>query len=339
MSAQPPFARATIKDVAAAAGVSRSTASRALSGNGYAAPGVREKVREVARELGYVVDVTARSLKQRTSRSIGVLVSDLRNAFYAELASGIGAEARLMGRSIVLVDLHGVAEDELEAAETLVASRVAGVIATPVSADLAPFLGRLGVPLVEVDRRFNPSGTDAVVVDNRAAARETTARLLGLGHTRIALLIDETEWTTGSERQQGYLDAFAARRARVDESLVVRAGWDAAAATDAAIELLSRTDPPTAVFTANNVLAEGVWRATQRLGLAVPEQLSIVAFDDAPWMSMVGPGLSVRRQDTLGLGAAAVRTLVERVETPGAPVQTLVLPTTFVDRGSVAAPR
>lgn len=339
MSAQRPFARATIKDVAAAAGVSRSTASRALSGNGYAAPEVREKVREVARELGYVVDVTARSLKQRTSRSIGVLVSDLRNTFYAELASGIGAEARHSGRSIVLVDLHGVAGDELEAAETLVASRVAGVIATPVSDALAPFLSRLGVPLVEVDRRFDPSGTDAVVVDNRAAARETTARLITLGHTRIALLIDETEWTTGAERQQGYLDALAARKIRADDSLIVRAGWDTAAATDAAVALLSRAERPTAIFTANNVLAEGVWRATQKLGLHVPGDLSIVAFDDAPWMSMVDPGLSVRRQDTLGLGAAAVRALIERVEDPDAPVQTLVLPTSFVDRGSIAPPR
>jgi DNA-binding LacI/PurR family transcriptional regulator len=331
MSGGHPIARATIKDVAAAAGVSRSTASRALS--------VREKVRAVARELGYVVDVTARSLKQRTSRSIGVLVSDLRNTFYAELASGIGAETRHTGRSLVLVDLHGVADDELEAAETLVASRVSGVIATPVSAALAPFLARLGVPLVEVDRRFDPSGTDAVVVDNRAAARETTSRLLSLGHTRIALLIDETEWTTGAERQQGYLDAFAARKLRVDESLIVRAGWDAAAATDTAVELLSRPQPPTAVFTANNVLAEGVWRATQRLGLSVPRDLSIVAFDDAPWMSMVEPGISVRRQDTLGLGAAAVRTLIGRVESPDSPVQTIVLPTSFVDRGSIAAPR
>lgn len=339
MSGQRPIERATIKDVAAAAGVSRSTASRALSGNGYAAPEVREKVRAVARELGYVVDATARSLKQRTSRSIGVLVSDLRNAFYAELASGIGAEARSTGRSIVLVDLHGVAEDELEAAETLVSSRVSGVIATPVSAELAPFLARRGVPLVEVDRRFDPSGTDAVVVDNRAAARDTTARLLELGHRRIALLIDETEWTTGDERQRGYLDALAARRIKPDDSLIVPAGWDAAAATEAALAVLSRADRPTAVFAANNVLTEGVWRATQRLGLAVPGDVSLVGFDDAPWMSMVEPGVSVRRQDTVGLGAAAVRALIGRVESPDAPVHTIVLPTAFIDRGSIASPR
>ena len=338
MNAHAPSGRSTIRDVAAGAGGSRSTASRALSGNGYAAPEVREKVRAVARDLGYVVDVTARDLKQRTSRSIGVLVSDLRNVFYAELASGVGVEARGNGRSIVLVDLHGSPEDEIEAAETLVSSRVSGVIATPMSAALSEFLSRRHVPLVEIDRRFDPHHTDAVVVDNRAAARETTAHLLGLGHKRIALLIDETEWTTGAERQRGYLDAFSSRKVKADSSLVVSAGWDADAATATATALLSRADRPTAVFAANNVLTEGVWRATQALGLSVPHDVSIVGFDDAQWMSMLKPGISTRRQDTLALGATAVRTLLERIENPGGPVHTIVLPTTFVDRGSVGPP-
>ncbi|WP_106816383.1 LacI family DNA-binding transcriptional regulator [Microbacterium timonense] len=334
-----PFARPTIREVADAAGVSRSTASRALSGNGYAAPEVRERVRAVAKELGYVVDVTARSLKQRTSRSVGVLVSDLRNVFYAELASGIGEEARAHGRTLVLVDLRGDGSDELEAAEALVASRVSGVIATPVSKELSGFLSRIGVPLIEVDRRFDAEGTDAVVVDNRAAARDTTSRLLKAGHERIALLIDETEWTTGDERQRGYLDALAARKVRVDETLIVQAGWDADEARAAAERILSRPDRPTAVFAANNVLTEGSWRAAVALGLDIPSDVSLVGFDDAPWMSMVEPGVSTRSQDAGALGATAMRALLERIDTPDSPVRTIVMPTRFVDRGSIAPPR
>jgi DNA-binding LacI/PurR family transcriptional regulator len=334
-----PVTRPTIREVADAAGVSRSTASRALSGNGYAAPEVRARVRAAAKEIGYVVDATARSLKQRTSRSVGVLVSDLRNPFYAELASGIGEEARAHGRTLVLVDLRGEGADELDAAEALVASRVSGVIATPVSAQLSGFLQRIGVPLIEVDRRFDAEATDAVVVDNRAAARDTTARLVAAGHTRIALLIDETEWTTGEERQRGYLDALAARRIRVDDSLIVPAGWDAEEAMTAARSILSRSDRPTAVFAANNVLAEGTWRAASALGLSVPDDVSIVGFDDVPWMSMVTPGVSTRSQDAGSLGATAMRALLERIDAPEAPVRTIVMPTRFVDRGSVAAPR
>lgn len=335
---RPAFARPTIREVADAAGVSRSTASRALSGNGYAAPDVRERVRAAAKELGYVVDVTARSLKQRTSRSVGVLVSDLRNVFYAELASGIGEEARAHGRTLVMTDLRGDSADELEAAEALVASRVSGVIATPVSRELSGFLSRIGVPLIEVDRRFDAEGTDAVVVDNRAAARDTTARLLKAGHERIALLIDETEWTTGAERHRGFLDALAAKKVRADDSLVVQAGWDADEAMAAAKRILSRTDRPTAVFAANNVLTEGTWRAAASLGLTVPDDVSIVGFDDAPWMSMVTPGVSTRFQDAGALGATAMRALLERIETPDAPVRTIVMPTEFVDRGSIAPP-
>jgi len=335
---RPPFERPTIREVASAAGVSRSTASRALSGNGYAAPEVRERVRAVAKEIGYVVDATARSLKQGTSRSVGLLVSDLRNVFYAELASGIGEEARAHGRTVVLVDLRGNSPDELEAAETLVGSRVSGVIATPVSADLSAYLSRIGVPLIEVDRRFDAESTDAIVVDNRAAARDTTMRLIDAGHRRIALLIDETEWTTGDERQRGYLDALKARKVPVDASLIVQAGWDAEEARAAAERMLSRSDRPTAVFAANNVLTEGTWRAASALGLRVPDDVSVVGFDDAPWMSMVDPGVSTRQQDAGALGAAALRALLERIESPDAPVRTIVMPTQFVDRGSVAAP-
>ncbi|WP_241245793.1 LacI family DNA-binding transcriptional regulator [Microbacterium sp. 4R-513] len=330
--------RATIRDVADAAGVSRSTASRALSGNGYAAPEVRERVRAAAKELGYVVDVTARSLKQRTSRSVGILVSDLRNTFYAELASGVVEEARAHGRTLVIVDLHGDPEDELEAAETLVSSRVSGVIATPVSAELSRFLRRIGVPLIEVDRRFDAETTDAVVVDNRVAARDITTRLLRAGHRRIALVIDETEWTTGDERLRGYLDALAAGRIRRDDALIVRAGWDAEDATAAAVRLLSLRDRPTAVFAANNVLTEGTWRAAHDLALRIPEDLSLVGFDDAPWMSMVQPGVSTQVQDAGALGATAMRALLDRLDTPDAPVRTIVMPTRFLDRGSISTP-
>src|SRR3954468_13083794 len=132
--------RVTIKEVAERAGVSRSTTSRALAGNGYVADAVRQRVRRAAEELGYVVDATARSLKQRSSRIIGVLVSDLRNAFYADLAYGAGRRAREAGLTMMLVDDGGRADEELEAAHAFVASRVAGVVFTPVSDAAAAFL-------------------------------------------------------------------------------------------------------------------------------------------------------------------------------------------------------
>ncbi|MEV4071053.1 LacI family DNA-binding transcriptional regulator [Nonomuraea fuscirosea] len=330
--------RPTIKDVAEAAGVSRSTVSRALTGRGYAASDVRERVLRAAAELGYVPDVMARTLKQQVSRSVGILVSDLRNPFYAELAAGASSEARERGYTMVLFDTSLSAQAESEAAEALVALRVAGVIVTPNSSAVSTYLSSHGIPVVEVDRQFAPGSTDGVVVGNRVGARTATAHLVGLGHRRIALFIDETDWTTGYERYQGYLEALSAGDIKVDPELVVSSGWDVADSRRRALDMLRGPDRPTAVFAANNVLAEGVWRAIAELGLSVPGDISLVAFDDSPWMSMVSPTVSAVSQDTFNLGATSVRRLDERIERPESDSVTTVLNVRLVQRESTAPP-
>ena len=333
-----PGRRATIREVAETAGVSRSTASRALTGHGYVAPQVRDRVREVARSLGYVPDATARHLRQQSSRSIGVLVSDLNNPFYAGLAAGISQQARKRQYTMMLADDGGSPETEVEAAEAFVALRVAGVVVTPVSAEISTYLARQHIPVVEVDRRFSAGGCDAVLVDNQSAAQQATTHLLDLGHREIALVIDEMHWTTGRDRLAGYQSAFAAAGVPFDDSLVVSAGWDVDAARVAVQKLLSRPKPPTAVFAANNVLAEAVWRAASELNFPIPERLSLVAFDDVAWMSLVTPGVTSVAQDPVALGEAAISQLVERIQAPHAPVRTVLLSASLVSRGSTAPP-
>jgi DNA-binding LacI/PurR family transcriptional regulator len=337
-SASAVNAWATIRDVAEAAGVSRSTASRALTGRGYVAPVVRERVRKAARGLGYVPDARARHLRRQVSQSIGVLVSDLRNDFYASLASGVGQQARDRQYTMMLADDSGSPEAEASAAEALVALRVAGVIVTPVSADVTTYLLRHSIPVVEVDRQFAMGVCDAVVVDNRRAAWEVTADLLKLGHRRIALVIDEMHWTTGRDRLAGYRAAFVDAGIPPDDSLVVSAGWDVDGAEQEAHALLSLAAPPTAVFAANNVLAQGVWRAAAHLGLEIARDLSLVAFDDVPWMSMVRPGITAIAQDPVAMGQAAVTQLLERIQSPAAPVRTVMLSPSVRTRGSSAPP-
>ncbi|KAB1132633.1 LacI family DNA-binding transcriptional regulator [Micromonospora sp. DT46] len=335
----PPARRPTIREVAETAGVSRSTASRALTGRGYVAPAVRDRVREVARSLGYVPDATARHLRQQASQSIGVLVSDLNNPFYAGLAAGISQQARKRQYTMMLADDGGSPEVEAEAAEAFVALRVAGVIVTPVSAEISTYLARQRIPVVEVDRQFSLGACDAVMVDNSSAARQVTSQLLDLGHRRIAMVIDEMHWTTGRDRLAGYRAAFAAAGVPFDDSLVVSAGWDVDAARIEAHKLLSRPEPPTAVFAANNVLAEAVWRAATELNLTIPDQLSLVSFDDVSWMSLVQPGVTAVAQDPVALGEAAISQLFERIQSPHAPVRTVLLSATVTSRGSTAPPR
>lgn len=337
--ASEPPRRATLKDVANAAGVSPSTTSRALSGEGYVAAGVRERVRREADRLGYVPHAAARELRKQVSRTVGVLVSDLRNTFYADFAAGVASSARRNGYTMMLVDDQGSAEAEMDAARAFVATRVAGVIVTPLSREVSDYLRAQRIPVVEADRQFSEGRCDAVAVDNESIARRVTEHLIALGHRRIALLIDEIAWTTGSDRAAGYRNALDEAGIGVDPSLVVTAGWDAAAARDSAIALLARRDHPTAVFAANNLIAEGVWRAASALGLRVPESVSIVAFDDSQWMSMVSPSVTAVAQDADALGEAAMGRVLARIANPDAAPETVLLEARLLPRGSTAAPQ
>ncbi|GAA2757305.1 LacI family DNA-binding transcriptional regulator [Actinopolymorpha rutila] len=328
-------ARATLADVAQRAGVSRSTASRGLTGRGYVAPAARERILLAAEELGYVPDGNARSLKARHTPAVGLLVSDLRNRFYAEVAAGASSVLRDEGYTIVLVDDTGSDPEEVAAARTVLAMRVAGVLVTPVSAAVSQLVARHGVPLVEIDRQFCRGECDAVLVDNVTGARELTEHLLGLGHRRIALLVNETGWTTSAGRIKGYHQAWAAAGREVPADGVEAVGFDPDQIEDKVGELLSRRRPPTAVFAANNVVAEAVWRQSARLGLRIPDDLSFVAFDDSPWMSMVSPGITTVAQPSVELGARAARLLLSRMAKPGRP-RTTRLDCPLIVRGSTA---
>jgi LacI family transcriptional regulator len=330
--------------VAEAAGASRSTTSRALSGTGYVSPEVRDRVRKAAKRLGYVPDAMARGLKQRSSNTIGLLVSDLRNFFYAQLASGASQAAKQRGFALMLTDTgaHEVdgpetgdpESDEIAAADVFLTQRVAGVIVTPVSATVTGYLSDRGVAVVEVDRSFGAKTADAVTVSNAEGATEATEHLISLGHRRIGLIIDELDWTTGRQRHAGYEAALRSAGLPVHEDLVVSSGWNADDARRAVIRLLQRPDRPTALFAANNVIAEGVWRAAADLDLRIPDELSVIAFDDAPWMSLVSPPVSTVSQNPYALGEAAVQQLVERLLAPDSPRRQVLLGTELVERGS-----
>lgn len=321
----------TLSDVAKAAGVSRSTASRALTGRGYAAPEVRDRVMGAAERLGYVPDANARSLKERSSRVVGLVVSDLRNHFYAELAAGASQALRERGYGMILFDDGGSSQQEFDAALTFLAIRAAGVLTTPVSGDATTFLAERGMPVVEVDRQFT-NNCDAVVVDNVGGARAATDHLLHLGHRRIALVTDETEWTTGIGRLDGYTHALRAAGLGTDSRQVVRCGFGADDAERVVGALLDNPKTaPTALFAVNNMVAEGAWRALQNRGITPPYGISVVGFDDLPWMSMTTPGLTTVAQPVFDLGIRAVDLLLsERREGPRA----VRLPTRLVVRGS-----
>jgi LacI family transcriptional regulator, galactose operon repressor len=323
----------TLADVAREAGTSASTASRALSGRGYVAPEVRRRLLAVADRLGYVPNLSARTLKQRTSRVVGVVVSDLSNQFYAALAAGIEQTLREAGYQMLLLGDNSDGVQELAGARTFLSMRAPGVIMTPASSAPADLLVTRGIPVVEVDRRLATSYCDAVVIDNERGARDGVAHLIEQGHERIGLLMAKTTWTTDAGRLAGYRAALAGASLPVDRRLVVKiAAHDANAA--ARIDRLIENERPTAIFAANNVLAEQAWRQLWRRRLRIPRDVSLVAFDDVPWMGMVQPAITAVRQPVFEMGRRAALLLLRRLEDPTCGRTVEVLEPRLVVRGS-----
>jgi LacI family transcriptional regulator len=327
----------TLTDIARAAGTSASTASRALSGRGYVSEAARARLVAAADRLGYVPNASARTLKQRTSRVVGVVVSDLGNQFYARLAAGIEQTLREAEYQMMLLGDNSESAEEIAGARAFLAMRARGVIMTPVSGDAAALLVAQGVAVVEVDRQLAASPCDAVVIDNERGAYDATAHLLALGHSRVALLVVDTEWTSDAGREQGFRKAHAEAGVDLDERLVARFPVHASHAKER-IERLLREDAPTAIFASNNLLAEQAWHVLRRRGLRLPDDVSLVGFDDVPWMEMVEPAITVVAQPTEELGRSAARLLLRRIDDPASPPRLDCLQPSLVIRGSTAPP-
>jgi LacI family transcriptional regulator len=338
MTELQPMRPVTLADLAREAGTSASTASRALSGRGYVSAEVRERLVAAADRLGYVPNASARTLKQRTSRAIGVVVSDLGNQFYGRLAAGIEQTLRAADYQMVLVADNASGAEELAGARTFLAMRAPGVILTPVDREASALLRRNGVAVVEVDRQLGTPPCDAVVIDNERGARDATAHLLAAGHRRIGLLVVDTDWTSDAGRLQGYRVAHAEAGIPLDERLIVRIA-PRAGDTDARIAALLDIEAPTAIFAANNLLAEHAWRVLRRSQLRLPDDVSLVGFDDVPWMEMVSPPITVVAQPTVEMGRRAAALLLRRLLDPSADPTVERLQPSLVVRGSTAPPK
>jgi LacI family transcriptional regulator, galactose operon repressor len=323
----------TLADIAREAGTSASTASRALNGRGYVSEAARDRLIAVANRMGYVPNASARTLKQRRSRVVGVVVSDLGNQFYARLAAGIEQVLREANYQMMVLGDNSEPTEEVAGARMFIAMRAPGVIMTPVGSGATELLRSQGVAVVEVDRRLAGVPCDAVVIDNERGGREATMHLAGLGHERIALLGVATNWTSDAGRLQGYRTGLRKAGLPFDKRLVVRIPLDAPD-TEARIAALLDERAPTAIFAASNTLAEQVWRVLRRRGLVMPGDVSIVGFDDSPWMEMVEPGITVVEQPTLELGRTAARLLLRRLRGPTHVPAVEILQPRLVVRGS-----
>jgi DNA-binding LacI/PurR family transcriptional regulator len=333
----------TIADVAARAGVSKATASRALSGGGYVAEDTRERVRAAAVALSYVAHSSAMSLATGRSLSVGVIMPSLHRWYFAELLSGIQEGLLASGHDLVL---YGVQEESAERArlfeEVLPGRRLDGIIGVGIQprADELERLMHVGSPLVCVGA-YGQGGVSTVSIDDESAARIATEHLIDLGHHDIAFLGGREDAATHAFgdglRVAGYRAAMDAAGLEdhirhAHGSPTIPGGYQAA------VRMLGdRQNRPSAFIAVCDEAAIGGMVAARRLGLSVPAELSIIGIDDHEQAEMFT--LTTVRQQPRAQGLAAVRLLMTRMTDPDAAPVRQVLPSELVMRASTGVPR
>ncbi|MDP9226345.1 MAG: LacI family transcriptional regulator [Actinomycetota bacterium] len=331
--------RATIKDVAALAGVSLKTVSRVINRETGVSDELVQRVERAVSQLDYRHNLAASNLRRglRTA-TIGVLLHDLRNSYSATLLRAIEDRTRARGIAVFSASLDDDDEREAALATDLISRRVDGLVLMPTSQDQSHLLPdiRAGLAVVAVDRLARGVDVDTVVADNAGGAREATAHLAAFGHRRIACLADRRSIWTSDERQQGYEQGLADSELPYDARLVVADLTSAEQSTAAVLALLQGEAAPTAIFAARNDLTIGAVRALRQLGLQ--GQVALVGFDDFPMADLVMPAITVMRQDVNAAGAQTADLLLTRVDGSTAMPKRVVIPTTKVVRGSGEIP-
>lgn len=326
----------SIVEVARAAGVSTATAGRVLGGYGQTSPASRTKVEEAAQRLGYRPNGLARSLIHGSTETVGVIVTDIGNSFFASAVRAVTDAVRAAGYEILLANTDSDPEAEQRALQVMWEKRVDGLVIAPQgpgSAERLRAMAEAGLPIVLLDRPLAAlPQADQVTINNTACARSAVGHLTRLGHRRIAVvseaarelerLVDAPAGEGEDEppsaaRLVGYLAALRRAGLDPDPALVVHSPYDRHAAERTVRRLLRRNPDVTAVFCTDNVLSSGAVAALQDSGRSCPEEISLVGFDDQDWTTLVRPRLTVVRQPRRELGTAAGRQLIARLTDRG----------------------
>ncbi len=328
----------TIKDVARVAGVSITTVSHVLNDTRFVSDELRTRVLAAMEELDYRPNVLARGLRRGETKTIGLVVPDNSNPFFAEIARTVEDVGFNAGYSVILCNSDDNLAKEAAYVEVLIAKQVDGVvfIASGSSQEHLAALSQQGVPYVVVDREIDGSLADVILVNNELGGYMATRHLIELGHQRIACITGPSQLTPSADRVHGYQRALREFGISEDEELVVPGDFRAQGGTVACEQLLQLGPPPSAIFACNDMMAIGVLRAARDAGLHVPGDLSVVGFDDIPLASVVSPALTTVAQPITELARHSVRFLLARMQSSheDRPTQRVVLEPQLVVRDS-----
>ena len=331
----------SIKDVAQLAGVGVSTASRVLRGEGYASAEVRKKVEQAAEELDYVANGPARSMRGGLTKTIGFLVYDILNPFFANLVAGVEEEAFQQGFNAIMCSTQPWKNPEREESyiQMLLQRRIDGLVTQHKfsSSKYIEMLERQGIPIVQLVSSQEGVTSDLVSCDTGQAAQELIRHLIQLGYRRIAALGPRFPSSMGGERLDSYMKALSEAGIEVCDELIALEGWRSRDGYNMVNTLLGRTNPD-ALFAFGPRIAVGAACALRDKGLRIPEDMALVCIDDFGMGSELDPFMTVARQPEVEMGRKAVQLLVDRIQkTYDGPPRKIDLPAKLIIRRSCGA--
>jgi LacI family transcriptional regulator len=332
--------RVTIVDVANHAGLSASTVSRALNKSGYVSEEAQRRIDQAIAELGYQPNWMARGLRGKPSSTIGLIIPDILNVYYTSLARSVASTLRSNDYALILCVSNEDPETDLDYLQTLWEKRVDGIIYThPARGHNSSFVRELanrGVPIVELNRQREKDVLDAILADNLQGAYQMVEHAISRGHRRIGIILGEAELTTTRNRLIGYRRALDDAGIAVDPDYICIGAFSREYGEETTCQLLQLAEPPTVIFAGNNRILVGTLCALQQHGLRVPEDISLVTFDDAEWLSVANPPITAVDIATDEMAQLAVDLLLRRIACPereGKPV-TYMLSTSLIERES-----
>jgi LacI family transcriptional regulator len=333
----------TIKDIAARAGVSISTVSRVINQTVPVDPATEARVHEAIEALGYRPNLLARSFRSNVTNTIGLLVPDNSNPFFAEMARVIEDAGFEEGYSVILCNSSLSQEKQVAYVDVLLAKRVDGIVMTSTGliegagacADIER-IRRAGVPCVVIDRDLGEADVDQLLVDNHEGGYLAGKYLIDHGHRQLACVVGPSDLTPSAGRIAGFQRAIEEAGTDLPPEAIVRGNGHHDSGSCAVDELLRRGVRFTAMFAFNDEMAIGVIGSLQRAGKRVPEDVSVIGFDDIPYANAIYPALTTVAQPITEMARTGVSMLLERIRHPGGEPRRVVLPTRLIERESVA---
>jgi LacI family transcriptional regulator len=335
-----PLFPMTLHDLAKELNLSIATISRALSRPEDVAQPTRQRVLAAVHRHGYTPNGTRRSLRTQQTRTIGIIISDIRNFFFSAVVKAIEDEARANGYTVLICNADEDSAKEEAALQLLLDRKVSGVIhcSTGANLDLLRAFHKSGAVLVDLDRESGLKNVDTVVVDNKLGAELATQHLLELGHVEIATISGPPHLSNARGRLVGFEDALRSHHIRVKKGYVQFGDFLQQSGYQCAQKLFSLRHPPTALFVANMEMAAGVIAFVRDQAVAVPGDLSIVSFDDSFWARYMDPPLTVIAQPMEQMGKCTMDLLLARLR-GGKPAQTMVFAPELIVRRSTSSPK